>query len=280
MLAYRHLFHAGGFTDVFKHALLTRLLLLLEQKDKPFSYLDTHAGIGRYDLSHAWAQKLAEYKDGIGRLWDRKDIPELIAPYMKLVREQNRDATLRFYPGSPIIARELLRASDRMVLVELNKDDHARLARVFVDERRARVVNDDGYHALKAFLPPLERRGLTLIDSSFDRAGEFERLTQGLVLAHRRFATGVYALWYPLMEVPAMQAFERALAATGVRRILQAELSIYGSKWRASLRGCGMMVVNPPFGFEEQARAILDWLRPVLSQSEEGAARVRWLVPE
>jgi 23S rRNA (adenine2030-N6)-methyltransferase len=280
MLAYRHLFHAGNFADVFKHTLLTRLLLLMGQKDKPFSYLDTHAGIGRYDLSHAWAQKLSEYKDGIWRLWERDDIPELLAPYLQIVRAQNRSNQLRFYPGSPVIARELLRPSDHMVLVELSKEDFGRLAHLFADERRARVINDDGYHALKAFLPPLERRGLTLIDSSFDRGGEFERLTQALVLAHRRFATGVYALWYPLMEPPVMHQFERALAATGVRKILQAELSVYGAKWRASLRGCGMMVINPPFGFEQQARTVLDWLWPALREDQEGGVRVRWLVPE
>jgi 23S rRNA (adenine2030-N6)-methyltransferase len=280
MLAYRHLFHAGNFADVFKHALLTRLLLLMGQKDKPFSYLDTHAGIGRYDLSHAWAQKLSEYKDGIWRLWERDDIPELLAPYLQIVRAQNRSNQLRFYPGSPVLARELLRPSDHMVLVELSKEDFGRLAHLFADERRARVINDDGYHALKAFLPPLERRGLTLIDSSFDRGGEFERLTQALVLAHRRFATGVYALWYPLMEPPVMHQFERAIAATGVRKILQAELSVYGAKWRASLRGCGMMVINPPFGFEQQARTVLEWLWPALREDQEGGVRVRWLVPE
>jgi 23S rRNA (adenine2030-N6)-methyltransferase len=280
LLAYRHLFHAGNFADVFKHALLTRLLLLLMQKEKPLCYLETHAGIGRYDLSHAWAQKLSEYKEGIQRLWMRNDIPELLEPYMRIVRAHNRDVQLRFYPGSPAIAQDLLRSTDRLVMAELNKEDCARLQHVFADDRRAKVVNDDGYHALKTYLPPLERRGLTLIDSSFDRAGEFERLTQALVLAHRRFATGVYALWYPLMEPPVMHQFERDVIATGVRKIMQAELSVFGSKWRASLRGCGMLVINPPFGFEAQARSILDWLFPVLSEDQEGGTRVRWLVPE
>jgi 23S rRNA (adenine2030-N6)-methyltransferase len=280
VLAYRHLFHAGNFADVFKHALLARLLLLLTRKDKPLCYLDTHAGIGRYDLSHAWARKLAEHEDGIARLWSRNDVPELLEPYLSIVRAQNRDRPLRFYPGSPIIAHELLRATDRMVLVELNREDCARLGHLFAQERRVKVVNDDGYHALKAFLPPHERRGLTLIDSSFDRAGEFERLTRAAVLAHERFATGVYAFWYPLMEPPAMHAFERAVVATGIRKILQIEVSVFAQSWRASLRGCGMLVINPPFGFEQQSRAVLDWLWPVLSEEKEGGVRVRWLVPE
>jgi 23S rRNA (adenine2030-N6)-methyltransferase len=280
VLAYRHQFHAGNFADVFKHSLLTRLLLLLAQKDKPFCYLETHAGIGRYDLTHPWAQKLTEYQQGISRIWQRTDVPELLVPYMQIVRAQNKNSQLRFYPGSPLIAHELMRATDRMVLVELNKEDCARLARVFAEDGRVKVVNDDGYHALKAYLPPHERRGLTLVDSSFDRAGEFERLSDALVLIHRRFATGVYGLWYPLMEPPTMHHFERVVAASGVRKILQAELSLFSPKWRATLRGCGMLVVNPPFGFEQQARTVLEWLWPALSESGEGGVRLRWLVPE
>jgi 23S rRNA (adenine2030-N6)-methyltransferase len=288
MLAYRHLFHAGNFADVFKHALLTRLLLLIARKDKPFFYLDTHAGIGRYDLSHPWAQKLAEYKDGIARLWARTDIPELLHPYVEAVRADNPSGALRFYPGSPRIARRFLRAGDRMALSELNKDDCAALARLFDGDRQVIVELSDGYQALKAYLPPKERRGLVLVDSSFDRSGEFARLTEGLVSGHRRFATGVYALWYPLMEPVAMHAFDRGVLGTGIRKILQLELSVLPARWTVSLRGCGVLVVNPPHGFEVEAKALLEWLRPVLaeeSQSQSGtrdqsSVRVRWLVPE
>jgi 23S rRNA (adenine2030-N6)-methyltransferase len=288
MLAYRHLFHAGNFADVFKHSLLTRLLLLLARKDKPFFYLDTHAGIGRYDLSHPWAQKLAVYKDGIARLWTRTDIPELLHPYVEAVRADNPSGALRFYPGSPRIARRFLRAGDRMVLSELNKDDCAALARLFDGDRQVVVERSDGYQALKAFLPPKERRGLVLVDSSFDRSGEFARLTEGLVFGYGRFATGVYALWYPLMEPVAMHAFERGVLGTGIRKVLQLELSVLPAAWTVSLRGCGLLVVNPPHGFEVEARKLLDWLRPVLAESDErqpgtraqSSVRVRWLVPE
>jgi 23S rRNA (adenine2030-N6)-methyltransferase len=288
MLAYRHQFHAGNFADVFKHALLTRLLLLIARKDKPFFYLDTHAGIGRYDLSHPWAQKLAEYKDGIGRLWTRTDIPELLHPYIEAVRADNPSGALRFYPGSPRIARRLLRAGDRMALSELNKDDCAALARLFDGDRQVIVELSDGYQALKAFLPPKERRGLVLVDSSFDRSGEFARLTEGLVSGHRRFATGIYALWYPLMEPVAMHAFERGVIGTGIRKILQLELSVLPARWTVSLRGSGLLVVNPPHGFEVEAKALLEWLRPVLAEEgesqpgtkDQSSVRVRWLVPE
>jgi 23S rRNA (adenine2030-N6)-methyltransferase len=138
----------------------------------------------------------------------------------------------------------------------------------------------DGYQALRAFLPPKERRGLVFIDSSFDRAQEFKRLTEGLVEAHRRFATAVYGLWYPLMEPTAMRVFERGVMATGIRKILQLELSVMPDDWGGNMRGCGLLVVNPPFGFEEIARSILDWLWPVLSRERDGGHTVRWLVGE
>ena len=280
MLAYRHLFHAGNFADVFKHALLAQLVLGLAKKDKPFFCLDTHAGIGRYDLSHEWARKNAEYKDGIARVWGRGDAPPEMSPYLDAVRAENADGKLNFYPGSPRIMRRLMRASDRLALTELNKKDCETLAKLFAGDRQVEVRLLDGYQALKAFLPPPERRGLVFVDSSFDRAQEFKRLTDGFIEGHRKFATGVYALWYPLMDAIAMQGFERRVAATGVRKILQLELAVRNLGVAGSVRGCGMLVVNPPFGFEAVARKILAWLWPLLAQDGEGGERVRWLAPE
>src|SRR5574338_468122 len=184
MLAYRHLFHAGNFDDVFKHALLTRLLFALNAKDKPYCYLDTHAGIGRYDLTHVWAQKAREYENGIGRLWERRDIPPALAPYLEAVKAENSGRRLRLYPGSPLIARRLARPGDRIVLTELNKTDFAELKALFARDRQVAVHLLDGYQALKAFLPPSERRGLVLIDSSFDRAREFSRIVAALGTAY------------------------------------------------------------------------------------------------
>jgi 23S rRNA (adenine2030-N6)-methyltransferase len=280
MLAYRHLFHAGNFADVFKHSLLAQLVLGLERKDKPFFVLDTHAGIGRYDLTHEWAQKNAEHRDGIDLVWGRDDIPNSFVPYIDAIRGENKLGELRFYPGSPRVVRRLLRPTDRMVLTELNRKDCDELGRLFEYDRQTRVQLMDGYQGLKAFLPPKERRGLVFIDSSFDRAQEFERLTEGLAEGVRRFATGVYALWYPLMEPMAMRAFERDVAATGIRKILQLELSVMPEGWSGSMRGCGLLVVNPPFGFEETARPMLDWLTPVLARDPAASPRIRWLVGE
>jgi 23S rRNA (adenine2030-N6)-methyltransferase len=278
VLAYRHQFHAGNFADVFKHALLVRLLAAVASKDKPFFYLDTHAGIGRYDLAHAWAQKNAEFRDGIGRLWERGDAPALLAPYLEAVRAENPDGRLRFYPGSPLIARRFARPGDRMVLSELNRTDIAELGALFARDRQVTVHLMDGYQALKAQLPPPERRGLVLVDSSFDRAGELKRVAGAAAVAHERWATGIYALWYPLMEAAAMRGFERSVIATGIRKILQAELSVRPEGWTGSLRGCGMLVVNPPYRFDGEAEAIVAWLASVLGTA--GGYRVRWLVPE
>ena len=280
MLAYRHLFHAGNFADVFKHVLLARLLIALGKKDKPYCYLDTHAGIGRYDLTHAWAQKAREYETGIGRLWERDDIPPALAPYLDTVKAENTGRKLRFYPGSPRIAKRFVRPIDRIVLSELNKTDFAALKTLFERERRIAAHLLDGYQALKAFLPPKERRGLVLIDSSFDRAGEFARITEALSEAHARWETGMVAIWYPLMEAAAMRNFEHDIGKLGIRKILKLELKIRERDLNATIPGCGMLIVNPPWHFEDEARPLLRWLWSALSDKGAGGASVNWLVPE
>lgn len=280
MLAYRHQFHAGNFADVFKHALLVRLLLALRRKDKPFVYLDTHAGSGRYDLEHPWARKNAEFRDGIARIFERDDVPQLAAPYLEAVRAENADRRLRYYPGSPRIARKFMRPGDRAVLSDLNKKDCAELEKLFARDRQVTVRPIDGYQSLKAHLPPKERRGLVLIDSSFDRANEFGRLADALQTAHQRWATGVYALWFPLMEPAAMQSFEHRIVGSGIRRILWLDLRLGADYEAGKLGGCGMIVVNPPYGFAAEAAPLLDWLKRVLAPAGKGGARCRVLVGE
>jgi 23S rRNA (adenine2030-N6)-methyltransferase len=279
MLSYRHLFHAGNFADVFKHALLARLLVALNAKQTAYCYLDTHAGTGRYDLRHPWAQKAREFENGIGRLWTRRDMPDSLEPYLAVVRSENPDGGLRFYPGSPLLARRIARPGDRIVLSELNKTDFAELNAVLARERHTAVHLLDGYQALKAFLPPTERRGLVLLDSSFDRAREFSRIAKALKQAHARWPTGIYAIWYPLMEAPAMRGFMRDVTTTGLRKILRLELNV-APAGADIITGCGMLVVNPPWRFDAEARPLLDWLSGALSPSGGGAARVDWLVPE
>ena len=279
MLSYRHLFHAGSFADVFKHVLLTRLLISLNEKDKPYFYLDTHAGIGRYDLSHPWAQKGREFESGIKKLLERDDIPAAMKPYMDIVRAENPDGHLRYYPGSPLITRKLIRPIDRIALTELNKTDCAELMNVIAKDRRVNVQLMDGYQALKAHLPPKERRGLVLIDSSFDRSREFARLAEALADAHTRWATGTYAVWYPMMGAGVIRGFEKQIAAAGIRKVLQFELSILPED-ASTMPGSGMIIINPPWKFDTEMRTLLRWVWSVLNVKSAGGVKVNWLVRE
>ena len=280
MLSYRHLFHAGNYADVFKHALLARLLIALGAKEKPYCYIDTHAGTGRYDLGHEWAWKTREFENGIGRLWERKDIPAALSPYMDAVRSENPKGRLRYYPGSPLIALKLRRPEDRILLSELNKTDCAELEAVIGRERHVAVHLMDGYQALQTFLPPRERRGLVLLDSSFDRSGEFARIAKALKAAHQRWTTGVYAIWYPLMAPAVMEGFSRAVERTGINKILRLELRVREPAKDAPRPGCGMLVVNPPWKFDREARPLLDWIWKALAQDGAGGVKVDWLAPE
>ena len=279
MLSYRHLFHAGSFADVFKHVLLTRLLISLNEKDKPYFFLDTHAGIGRYDLSHPWAQKGREFESGIKKLLERDDIPAAMKPYIDIVRAENPDGHLRYYPGSPLITRKLNRPIDRMALTELNKTDCAELMNVIAKDRRVNVQLMDGYQALKAHLPPKERRGLVLIDSSFDRSREFARLAEALTDAHTRWATGTYAVWYPMMGAGVIRGFEKQIEAAGIRKVLQFELSILPED-ASTMPGSGMIIINPPWKFDTEMRMLLRWVWSVLNVKSAGGVKVNWLVRE
>jgi 23S rRNA (adenine2030-N6)-methyltransferase len=274
------MFHAGNFADVFKHALLTRLLIALSAKDKPYFYLDTHAGIARYDLMHTWAQKAREYENGIARLWNAADLPPELEPYMAAVRAANPHPTLRYYPGSPLIAKRFMRDADRTVLVELNKVDCDELQSVMASARHVSVQCIDAYQSLKSYLPPPERRGLVLVDSSFDRAREFDRIVKALKEAHARWSTGMYAIWYPFMEPGPMRDFAQDVQRSGIRKVLRAELVVRERDESEIIPGCGMLVVNPPWRFDEEAKVIVQYLAKKLVVSGTGSGKVDWLVPE
>lgn len=280
MLSYRHQFHAGNIADVFKHALLTRLLLALNRKDKPYCVVETHAGIGLYDLQHAWAQKTGEWQKGIARLWLRTDAPEALQPYLEAVRAENPDGQLRYYPGSPCIIRRLMRETDRLVLYELNKDDCETLRHHFRQARHTSIQNQDGYTAIKATLPPKERRGLLFIDASFDQGEDFTRVARAAKEAHSRFATGMTAVWYPLMGRSAIEAFERSLVAAGLPETLQLELCTEPRDYSEHIPGSGMIVINPPYGLDKEAPPLLDWLWRALSPEGRGGTRCDWLIRE
>ena len=280
---YRHAFHAGNFADVVKHAVLALLLERLKQKAGPFCMIDTHAGIGRYDLSAIEAQKTGEFHSGVGGLLaaPAQALPAELAPYLDIVRAMNAGlAAPRWYPGSPRLALDLLRPQDRLALIELHPEDARTLQHLFGGDRRVKVHHGDGYTALKAFLPPKERRGLALIDPPFERKDEFVRLARALRQAYRRWATGHFVLWYPIKGREPVDEFHRALQAAAVPRILIAEFLLRPSDDPTRLNGCGLALVNPPWQIDETLAALLPKLAGLLEVERGGYARVDWLVSE
>jgi 23S rRNA (adenine2030-N6)-methyltransferase len=259
---YRHAYHAGNFADCFKHAILVWLLNALARKEKPFCVLDTHAGTGAYDLRGAAAQRTGEAQRGILRLLDSN--PPNLKPYLALVPDRDT------YPGSPAIIRALLRPGDRAIACELHPDDFSELRRRLLREKQFSVHLRDGYEAVGAFLPPAERRGLTLIDPPYEDADEFLRVAAALRLAKTRFAGGVVAAWYPIKHLAPVRAFFEDLRASRLRDVVTAEFLLREPLDPARLNGCGMVVVNPPFRFEEEISKILAALLEVLGDREAG----------
>ncbi|MBZ9852587.1 23S rRNA (adenine(2030)-N(6))-methyltransferase RlmJ [Mesorhizobium sp. CA13] len=280
---YRHAYHAGNFADVVKHVVLTRLLEYLKQKDKAFRVIDTHAGIGRYDLSSLEAQKTGEWQGGIGRLVDAAPEAQaamLLAPYLDAVRACNADGQLKKYPGSPLVARHLLRKQDRLSAIELHPKDVAKLKTEFAGDFQTRVIELDGWLALGAHLPPKEKRGLVLIDPPFEEEGEFGRLVDGLAKAHKRWPGGIYALWYPIKDRKAVIGFRKALKETGVPKLLDIEFEIRPASQEPSLDGSGLVVANPPFTLEGELRILLPVLHKLLVLERPAHWTLNWLAGE
>jgi len=257
---YRHLYHAGNFADVFKHVVLTALLQAMQRKPKPFCYIETHAGAGKYALNSTTAHKTQEFEQGIKRLWHLTDIPELVTDYLEIVKKFNPSNQLRTYPGSPCLARQLLRPEDRMVLCELQSDVYAQLRQEFSRTKQARVYLEDGYGILKAILPPLERRGVVLIDPSFEQANEFTNLVRQVHAACQRWETGVYVLWYPIKSQRILQKFHRDLVATGLKDLLTIQLYVYPKDVELRLNGAGVVIIHPPYQLDNAISQVLPWL--------------------
>lgn len=273
MLSYRHAFHAGSPADVLKHAVLTFILAYAVQKPRPLYVLDTHAGAGAYDLGSAYAQKTGEARLGIARLAGADEaVPELFADYLDIVR--NRPA----YPGSPILAHAFLRRQDRLELAELHPTDHAILAQGFDGVPRVRVTREDGLLLLLDRMPPPERRAIALIDPSYEVKSDYEAVVETLAAAHRRFATGTYLVWYPVIERERATAFLDGLRATGIPAQYRIELGLLPDAPGRGMTGSGLVVVNPPYTLPEAVQAALPWLAGRLGAS--GPVLAEWLVPE
>jgi 23S rRNA (adenine2030-N6)-methyltransferase len=273
---YRHSYHAGNFADVFKHCVLALIVRHLLKKDAPFRYLDTHAGLGAYDLEAEEPSRTGEWRGGVGRIWSA-DLPAgiaaLIAPWKSAVEGLNPDGTLRFYPGSPEVVRALARKQDRLTLCELHPDDAAQLRRRYARDERISVVEIDGYTALNAYVPPNERRGLVLVDPPFEQANEFRHMTGALEKGHAKWPTGTYALWYPIKDILEAEAFTRALGKTGIPSIVSAELLIQRPNDATRLNGCGLAIVNPPWTLKKDAAALLPALAELLGRDSGARGR-------
>lgn len=282
---YRHAYHAGNFADVLKHAVLAACLTYFERKDAAFRVIDTHAGPGSYDLASTEAQKTGEWRDGIGRLLGADMSPELagfLKPWLSAVRTLNEGGAgeINSYPGSPQLARMLLRHQDRLSAIEMHPEDSQRLKELFAGDYQVRVMELDGWLALGAHLPPKEKRGLVLVDPPFEKEGEFDRLVDGLARATRRYAGGTYCLWYPIKADSGTDAFHAKLKTLGRPRTLIVEMLVRDNKTAPGLNGSGLVLVNPPYTLEAELKAVLPELTALLAQGPGAQCRVRMLVGE
>ena len=283
---YRHAFHAGGFADVIKHIVLVRMLTYLQDKPAPFRVIDTHAGAGVYDLTSDEARRGGEWLTGIARIMQARfseTTAPLLKPYLDIVRAFNPKAELKAYPGSPLIARALLRPQDRMTACEVEPKARKRLIEALRRDTQARVVDLDGWMALPAFVPPKERRGLVLIDPSFEQKNEFERLAAGFAEAFAKWPTGSYLLWYPVKSRRATEALARDVAAAvgagpSPGKCLRLEFSVAPQQAGAALASAGLLMVNPPYTLAGELKAILPELEKPLGQG--GAGRFRLETPK
>lgn len=276
---YRHAFHAGNHADVLKHLLLTRLIALLSRKEAPFAYLDSHAGIGLYDLQGDAASRTGEYLEGIGRLWQATQLPDAVEAYLEVVRAMNPDGELRYYPGSPELARLLSREQDRLQLNEKHPEDGRLLKDNMRGDRRVAVHLGEGWHVPRALLPTREKRVLLLIDPPFEQADELQRCVEALNEAHGRMRQAIVVIWYPIKDERQLARFYRDLQKSAAPKLLRAELYVHAPDDATRLSGSGLVISNPPWGLEDELRQLLPWLADALGQSQ-GGWRLDWLIEE
>lgn len=273
---YRHAFHAGGPADVVKHAVLARILVHLLSKPAAFRVIDTHAGAGRYDLRGPEATRSPEWRDGIARLLAAPidgEAAALLAPYLDAVRGLNPGGDLVAYPGSPAVTCSLLRSQDRLVACELEPGAAAALTHNLSGDRRAKVIAIDGWTALNAYVPPPERRGVVLIDPPFEATDEFSRLAQALEAAHRKWATGIFVLWYPLKGRQDSDMLARRLRRSAIPKVLRAEVDFAVQRKPEGLAGSGLIVVNPPWLLAGELEILLRFFAKLFA----GDSRVEWI---
>ena len=273
MLSYRHAFHAGNHADVLKHCIEVQLLRYLAQKDKPYWYIDTHAGAGCYALDSGYAAQNAEYCSGIALLWERGDLPATLADYVELVKRINPDGQMKLYPGSPLLALQLLRKQDRMRLFELHPSDSEILQQNFAGHHAQTLIQQsDGFAALKALLPPPPRRALVLIDPPYEDKQDYQRVVSALREGLKRFAGGMYAVWYPLLQRAESRQLPEQLKKLPAKSWLHVSLSVQAPGADGfGMHGSGMFILNPPWTLHAELQQLMPFLAGVLGKEGEGS---------
>lgn len=275
---YRHIYHSGNFSDVVKHFVLTLIMQKMCEKDAPFCAIDSHAGIGLYDLGAHEVSRTLEYRGGIKKLCDQGSVDPVFKPYLDAVHVYNRGiGDLQWYPGSPCIMRAFLRQQDRLLLSELHPIDCETLKKNFRHDAQVQIFHQDGYVSLRALLPPLERRGVVLIDPPFEKKEEFDLVLKGILEAYRRFSTGIYLVWHPLKDRKGVQKFYDKLSAAGIAGILAVEFLVEKVPTSTKLNGCGLVIINPPWQLEEALTSSLKVLASYLGCHESGETKVMQL---
>ena len=280
---YRHAFHAGNFADVLKHVVLSRVLVHLREKAGAFRVIDTHAGAGLYDLTSSEATRGGEWQDGIGRLMDAslpKPAAELLAPYIEAVRALNPSGSLRSYPGSPVLAQHFLRSQDRLIACELEPNAANALRRSLRGDDRAKAIEIDGWTGLTAYIPPVERRGVVLIDPPFEEKGDYTRLANALDTARRKWASGTYLLWYPIKGRPEPDALAKRIRRLAIPKVMRVELTVSPLSDPSRLNGCGLVILNPPWKLEAELAGLLPILAGLLVRSGKPTWHLDWLAAE
>jgi 23S rRNA (adenine2030-N6)-methyltransferase len=280
VLSYRHAFHAGNFADVLKHIVLIQLLDYLQKKDQPICCIDTHSGAGEYRLDSSYALKNSEFSSGIGKLWQSNNLPEAITRYVQLIKQANSADSMTRYLGSPLIIQALLRPQDRLFLYELHNTEVDLLRTAIGKDKQVKLFHADGLKNVLGLLPPQERRGLVLIDPSYELKTDYVDVPDALIAMHKRFATGTYALWYPVVDRSRNQAMEKMLQNSGMKNILLIELGITEDSNEHGMTASGLIIINPPWTLKEQMQTVLPCLLDALGANDTGFYRLQTLVAE
>ncbi|MDC9728451.1 MAG: 23S rRNA (adenine(2030)-N(6))-methyltransferase RlmJ [Methyloprofundus sp.] len=280
MLSYRHSYHAGNYADVLKHTILIHILEHFKKKEKPFCYVDTHAGAGAYSLQSEQAEKTQEYQQGIAQLWQQTDLPDCVQSYVEQIKRANQDDALTHYLGSPMIAKQCLRPQDQLKLYELHNTEIELLKTAMQRDKRIQIFHEDGFKHCIGLMPPQQRRGIVLIDPSYEIKTEYQQVVETLEQLYKRFATGTFVLWYPVVDRERIDLLEHKLKKSSIKNIQLFELAQSADSNEQGMTASGMIVINPPWTLKAQMQEALPYLAKHLGLNKAGSFRIEQLKDE